>query len=253
MKPIAYIAPLLLCSAMASADECRDKFVACVQNTGNPGTCQSTYQQCKAPVKAPAPEESQGDALSLEPRMSQLNGLDTVELWVANTGKVPVQIGDVSYDIRCADGTTQTAYFELGGMVGPNAERQRVGFPQVICADAGGAVAMLEGKEAPDTGSASLAAQIIYYLPCANGTTQTLTLEYKQPGFYQWQSTSGITGRFPTKTLINSDMVAMACSPESPPQPNRMQQVLEELNRLLNDHSQGTPVPTKSTTTGVRG
>lgn len=252
---------VVLSAATAYADACRDQLVKCVQTTGNPGACQSTYQNCKNSKVSQAPKNDSDEVdgkLNFMPTIRQEVGQTILQLSVTNTAKSAVQLHHVSYQVKCADGSAETITFNLDGMILPTEKPRPIGQPQVACFSTGGAVAMLDAKEAPDQGTASMQPELIYHLTCANGQVQTLTLKQLKDGVYQWNNSQKSRGMINGDTLPGEEFIQLACYPYGEPEPDLMTQAIYQLKEMIRKHrstpeSEPEKVKTKNAGLGERG
>lgn len=252
--PVIVAVLLLALSLPSAADACRDQFVQCVQQTGNPGQCQSTFQHCK---RGPVPlDTALPDNLQIQAKLAPLNGLSSVELWVANPTKDRVALNDLSFQVRCSNGDIQTAEFSLAAELPANMSLRQVGASQIVCLQQGGAAELLDATTSKASGLASVASEIIYFFPCANGESRRLTLTYHQQGkgYYRWLSASGVGGTLSDTVLYQDDFSAMACEPLQPAAPSYVDQARQELQQLIQGRS---PRPSErmkiNAVGGVRG
>lgn len=236
------------------ADACRDQFVQCVQQTGNPAQCQSTYQHCQ---RGPVPvDTAMAEGLQIQAKLAPVDDLSGVELWVANPSKERVKLDDMWFQVRCNNGEMQTAEFSLAAEIPAEMALRRVGSTQIVCMQQGGAAELLDETTTKATGLASVASEIIYFFPCVNGESRSLTLTYHQQGkgYYRWQSSNGVSGTLTDKVLHREDFAELACEPLKPAEPSYIEQAKRELRQLLEGNS---PKPSErmkvKSAGGVRG
>lgn len=251
---------LFLLSTLSIADSCKDNFIACVQKTGNPATCQSTYQHCQrgpvplnpGPLKNEAPE-----SLQIQAKLAQLDGLSTVELWVANPSNNRVQIDNMSYQVRCQNGDIQTAEFSLEVELPAKMNLRKIGASQVICIAEGGAAELLDEETTTAQGLASVASKVEYFFPCANGETRSLSLQYvaKGKGYYRWISSAGSRGVLNHQLLYKDDFAKLACEPLQPANPTLLDKARSELRQIMDRHvvDPTDKIKTPDGGSGVRG
>ncbi|QUX96245.1 hypothetical protein C0J08_12950 [Marinomonas sp. CT5] len=246
---------LLLISISIHADSCRDQFVQCVQTTGNPATCRSSYQNCTTPSVIQSPHNTINEKLYYQPSIRQENGQSMLQLSVTNNSESAVQLDSVSYQVRCADESVEIIRFHLGGIILPSKEPRVIGQPQVACFARGGVVAMLNSDEAPDQGVASMQHELIYTLDCHGGKKQTLTLKRLKKGVYQWKNSQKSKGIINKETILNEDFIKLACEPFAKPNQDLMSKIINQLKQLTDEHDSQPkrPTPPKENGIGVRG
>ncbi|GAB3371525.1 hypothetical protein GCM10027567_06160 [Spongiibacter taiwanensis] len=196
------------------------------------------------------------EGLQIQAKLAPIDGLSSVELWVANPSKQRVTLQDMSFQVRCNNGEMQTAEFSLAAELPAEMPLRRVGSTQIVCMQQGGAAELLDETTSEATGLASVASEIIYFFPCANGESRSLTLTYHQQGkgYYRWKSSNGVSGTLSRQVLYQDDFAKLACEPLQPAEPSYINQAKRELQQLLEGNS---PKPSErmkvKSAGGVRG
>lgn len=220
--------------AVLSQDICRDQFVSCVQQTGDSFACRSTYTNCQNGLGNDLVSDNGGEAtatgeLVFRPELTNVSGgLDGVRLIVSNPTNQPIQVANLTYEVRCANGSTDRAVFFLNTQINANVDNQSVGAAQVVCAVGGGAVSLMEQTPTAE-GMASVASQLRYEYPCASGEQRWITLFYQDQGFYRWENSSGYQGSLQRNFVSSEDFASLACSPVSAPESTLIQRASEQI------------------------
>lgn len=250
---------LFPCAAFAQ-DVCRDQFVSCVQQTGDSFACRSTYTNCQNGLGNDLVGNSGGEAtatgeLVFRPELTDVvGGLDGVQLVVSNPTNQPIRVANLTYQVRCADGSVDRAVFFLNTQINANVENQGLGSAQVVCATGGGAVALVD--QAPvAAGLASVASELRYEYPCANGQMRWITLYFQEQGFYRWENGAGYQGSLQRNFVTSEDFAALACSPLSTPDRTLIQKASEQILEWFDTPSNSREIRFSPTGNpgGVRG
>lgn len=228
------LALLLLPYASLAQDVCRDQFVSCVQQTGDSLACRSTYTNCQNDLGNDLVSDNGGEAtatgaLVFRPELTNvIGGLDGVQLIVSNPTNQPIRVANLTYQVRCGDGSVDRAVFFLNTKINANVENQGLGSAQVVCATGGGAVALFEQTPSAE-GLASVASELRYEYPCANGQQRWITLYHQEQGFYRWENSVGYQGSLQRDFVTSEDFAALACSPLSMPDRTLIQKASEQI------------------------
>ena len=241
IKLIFVLFLLIPCSQASAQDICRDEFVACVQKTGDSFACRSVYTNCQLNQgndlllqTQESETDTNSEALDFRPEITEVyGGFDGIQLWVTNSSANAVQIGNMTYEVSCADGSRDRAVFFIDGIIEGDTKNRRIGSAQVVCANAGGAVALVDSQNTGEAqGLASVAAKLRFEYPCANDQYKWIELTYHQPGnFYRWKNSAGYRGVINEGFIYEKQFASLACEPLSPPSSS----YINEAARMLNE------------------
>lgn len=251
---------LLIPSTGFAQDICRDQFVSCVQQTGDSFACRSTYTNCQNGLGNDLVSDNGGEAtatgaLVFRPELTNVvGGLDGVQLVVSNPTNQPIRVANLTYQVRCADGSIDRAVFFLNTQINANVENQGLGSAQVVCATGGGAIALVDQTPSAE-GLASVASELRYEYPCANGQQRWITLYHQQQGFYRWENSEGYQGSLQRDFVSSDDFAALACSPLSTPERTLIQRASEQILEWLDSPTNSREIRFSPTGNpgGVRG
>ncbi len=101
----------------AHAGQCTQKFISCVQATGNPAACYSVSAACDDSVVTEIDEAGLGTTLETTSEMGRAYAWVSVK----NVATEARQTGVLLRQVRCADGTMEPVYFPLNLAIAPGA------------------------------------------------------------------------------------------------------------------------------------
>lgn len=224
-------------------DKCRSKFIACVQDTGDPAACQSVYNNCQvAPAVDPRRRE-----LSESIETVPVGGQDGLRMLLRNDSDKPIHVGTRSRQVRCADGSTFNAYFSFNREIQPR-ERQQSPV-QRVCADAGGMSQVASaGSPAPAAGGQSR--QTLTF-GCGDGSREfrVLALRGRTVRLEQLHPQGGAAPLVATYTIKRDDggdLAEFLCSPMELASPSLGSMIRGQARRLAADLS----TPDRAATAG---
>ena len=255
---------LLVHANPAWAATCKEQFVACVQQTGDPFSCRSTFVNCEeneTARDAPQAEQSRSRNTSdanasndiLSVRVKSGERLPTIELIGTNATSSPISIERADYDITCNDGSIDRAVFFISANLPPNTKDAMLG-QQYICLSAGG-IRQIDNNPTI-YGGASSVAELEFEIPCANNIWTRSSVIFNQRGFYRAVAENGTTLRG-RDAFTFDDLAGAAC--EAPAEPALFQRAKSVVNKVLTDWTKQSDKSGKViydrryVATGVRG
>lgn len=240
MRSLAtFFVALLAANTVVAQDVCRDQFVSCVQQTGDSFACRSVYTNCQAnqgndQVRQSKNATAQNDQVIMRPVITESNAaLSTVRLVVSNPTAQPIQAGNATYPVTCADGSTDRAVFFMDFQIDAGVRDRPIGSDQIVCVGAGGAVS-IQTDQAQIEGLSSAASQLEYEFPCSNGDSRTIRLTYhERQQIYRWENSNGYEGVLNRDFIEERQFAELACAPLKPPGINIIGIVRRQLREYL--------------------
>lgn len=254
-----FVFTLLTSPLLWAQDACRDEFVSCVASSGDILACRSVYTNCEAEqgndlLAQPAGEAAANNReLQLVPEIVEMgSALSSIRLTISNPTGQPIQVGNATYPVTCADGSTDRAVFFMDALVDAGVTGQRAGSDQIVCVGAGGAVA-IQQEQAEVAGLASVSPTLEYEYPCANGQYRWITLTYAPQGVYRWSNSLGAQGVLNRDFIYQADFAEAACTPLAPAEPGLINEAARKLNEWLSAPGDGKLIIYRNGGPGVRG
>ncbi len=221
---------LAVAPAAQANDACREKFVACVQKTGDPTACFSVNNACEAQVTV---DERRGEILQ-NVEIYQEAGDAHAAMTIENTSSNPVTIGVLSRDLTCPDGAKEEAFFVFNRALQPGETlRTTAG---VVCFGQGGA--SVDAEDDAPIGGASVQSATIY---CDLARTRAVTVTVLRDRLVRYERFDTQQGDYRIQTLDGADLVEEVCREPEAPDARRVEQAalsaLRELTDWLNAHA----------------
>lgn len=247
--------------ALWAQDICRDEFVSCVQQSGDSFACRSVYTNCQAsqgndlvsqPASSQTPAEDQDELQFSTEIINPGSALTSIRLRVSNPTNQPIQVGNATYPVRCADGSSDRAVFFMDFQVDAGVRNQSAGGDQIVCIGAGGAVSVNDSA-AEVQGLASVNPQLEYEYPCANDEYRWITLQYTPQGVYRWQNSQGYEGVLNRDFLTQADFAEQACAPLQPPGFDLINWSAQRIRGWFDNPGTGKVIYYRNGGSGVRG
>lgn len=119
----------LLLPTVASADACRDAFVACVAETGNVPGCSSVSRSCMLGATG---EQINTRELDLKRFLFGRDGHRWIQVTIRNPNVEDVPLSNHTEQLRCIDGSTFIAHFRFEGAILEGQETVQ-SEPQIVC------------------------------------------------------------------------------------------------------------------------
>lgn len=243
-------------------DICRDEFVSCVATSGDILACRSVYTNCEASQgndllanngpSAAALSENTGQ-LKLNPVIQEAGGgLSSVRLLLSNPTEQPIQVGNATYPVRCADGSMDRAVFFMDFLLDAGVQNQAAAGDQLVCIGAGGAVT-IDNENAQIAGMASVSSSLDYEFPCANGEYRWIALEYTSQGVYRWSNSQNYRGTINQAFVREQQFLELACTPLDPGEPELVNEARRKLIEWMGNPSPGKLIYNRNEALGVRG
>lgn len=260
MRTFLGLSFLLMAHLSMAQGVCRDEFVDCVSLEGDILACRSVYTNCEADqgndllqtASDPSVSAAQSEGLSLVPSIQNVGaGLTSIRLSISNASKQPIQVGNATYPINCADGSSDRAVFFMDFMLDAGLQNQSAGSDQLVCIGAGGAVS-IDTAAAQIDGVASMNSELRYEFPCENGQFQWINLFYGKEGVFRWTNQQSAQGVINRDFIQEQSFAELACFPHQTAEPDLIWQARQLISQWMADPQPGRLIYDRSVSTGFR-
>ncbi len=190
---------LLFAQEMDAA--CKQRFIECVQKTGNPMECHAVSAACIGGVVVDQSEAVVEETI----RLSQKDGEIYAHMTVKNVSNADTQVGVRSWGFTCADGSREVLYFMFGDtVVLPGASLVAGG--GIACFGKGSATA--DGEALATRVPMSVASTVFH---CDEEKTKKVEVSVQGERLVQFKRSDGFWGTHRLMKADGSDLVRVAC------------------------------------------
>jgi len=184
------------------ADPCREQFVACVTETGDPLACHAVSAACRTEA---IPKTESLDDLATAIRMEQRDGQAYARLTITNQDTKPVTVAAIPWDFNCPDGTVDTLYFVFQRTLEP-AEQLR-SYPTIACYGQG----VAEAAQRANSQAVGLSSETVTFY-CDRDQTRSVAVRIFPDGRLHYTRNDGVSGQYRSERADGLDLVNTVCT-----------------------------------------
>ncbi|MBP5857823.1 hypothetical protein KAJ83_12455 [Marivibrio halodurans] len=209
----------------AEADACRERFVACVEETGNPMSCHAVSAAC-ATEGIPKTTDLRDLHQTLE--MEQHDGQAYARLTIENRGGGAVKIAAIVRDMVCPDTERDRLYFVFEREIQPGEQLRSA--PIVACYGQGAARPLEDTGPGPMEGGYSARTATIH---CDLAGDEPVTVGIRDNGLIDYRRADGRFGVYRAERPDGAGLFETACVGWEMKPPDDIQALRRDAMRTL--------------------
>lgn len=231
---------LMMPASVSAADECREKFILCVEQTGVPLECNSVYLGCTKEVTV----EDEPEGIDVSIKFQNIDGQVYAALRISSLVAKPVLLGPISRRVTCADGSSEQAIFPIEYELQPS---ESINSTKILVCQGLSSASAAGADQADDSGG-----QNSLILICASDPGKTVEIERVAQDVIKYSTSDGVSGSYNLKGRSSADIEKQVCSSVT----DNNQTFYNTLKGWLRSFQDSEVIPDDNsgmTTIGVRG
>lgn len=185
-----------------AGDACKARFIACVQQTGNPLECHAVAAACSTEMAPDARSASMLEQVSI----TQREGRAYARMVIKNTGPKAAPVSVRAWGVSCPDGARETLYFMFNGaMLAPGDSFHS----HEVVACFGQSSAMADGSASSLSAPQSVETAAFY---CDLDKTLKVEATVQGEALVRYQRSDGISGVHRLSQASGADLFYAACA-----------------------------------------